>query len=340
MGLIKAIGSTRCYDIHGLMLALHCREEILMERAESLLAPFFFDRSEPPVCHAHMAYAMVPASCEPPPGMTFFGKGSLVKGVDQYCWTSERNRYLFVPETYSVAIDHDTGSASIQVTPGKEWAVPIGVVVPVVAEFLREHGQHIIHSAVLTTTRDGEEKAVLITGESGRGKSSTALAFAGAGFKLYADDTAFLSADGNRLAVWGLSLACKVHHHTLRLLPWLDELPKGPELVDDEVSMDLCKAFGPGATARACPEVVVFLHERNPDCHIITPLDKFTALKLFADDNLRRLDARGHGHSGDAFRLFGRLVADCLTLRVSAGPDLAGLPAAILHYLGWEVADD
>lgn len=330
----------RTYDVHGLPLSFQYQNDLLMERADTLLAPFLSGTKQAAVGRAELAYGEIPGAAPPPEGMTFFGKGPLAKGVDVYCWTSTRRRLTLVPGVCMLQLDHDAAQARLSVAPGCEWAIEIGLVLPAVAEFMREHGRHIIHSAVVTARVDQADRAILIVGESGRGKSSTALAFAGAGLDLLADDTAFIFTENGQLRVWGLPLQCKVHENTLRLLPWLHKHPRGADLVDNEVGMDLCQTFGPGATARAVPEVMVFLDERNPHSHVIEPLDKFAALKIFTDDNLRRLDLRGNGHSGDAFRLFGRLVAGCLTLRVSAGPQLGELPAAILEYLGWGLADD
>jgi hypothetical protein len=330
----------RNYVVHGLKLTLHSRERELMEQAETLLAPFVYNDSSAAACRIHLDYAEIPQSCSAPNGLQFFGKGTYVKGIEQYCWTSTRCRYLLMPGIGSLHLDHDQSLARVQVSPGMAWSLAIGLLLPALAEFLREHGQHVIHSAVVAAKQGNTEKALLITGQSGSGKSSSALAFAGSGFKLLADDTAFITVINDRFTAWGLPLACKVHENTLRLLPWLSNYPRGAALIDHEFSMDLCSDLGPGATARAEPQAMIFLDQRNPETHIIEPIDKFDAVKLFCDDNLRRLDMRGHGHSGAAFRLFGRLVAACQTLRVSAGPDLAGLPHAVLAHLQWTIDND
>ena len=172
-------------------------------------------------------------------------------------------------------VDVGRGKAELRVVPGEEASLYTCFIVPILCEFLHGVDQHVVHAASLAAGTRGAERAVLLAGESGAGKTTAALALAQSGMQLLADDASLVgpSADGDTV-VWGLPRPCKVHRRTLRLLPWLAELPHTPALTEDEVLIEPDRLPGGGRPVEARPGVVFLLEPRNDGEHRLTPVDR------------------------------------------------------------------
>ncbi len=193
---------------------------------------------------------------------------------------------------------------------------------------LEAEGQHLVHAALLALPPALGDGALLLIGESGAGKSSTALALARGGWALAGDDAAVLSAEGAGVAAWGFPRALKVHPFTAGLLPWLQGLV--PPDAADEVPVETGALAGLVAQVeglRRLPiRAIAFLEQRG-EAHRLVHLGaseaalRLTAGQLFAPEGrLTRAVA-------EQFQLMTRLAATARwRVACSLGPDLQGLP--------------
>jgi hypothetical protein len=138
---------------------------------------------------------------------------------------------------------------------------------------------------------------------------------------------------GEGLAIWGLPRACKVHHKTLEMLKWLQDLPQRPAISLDEVLINVSEYYGYNCPTKAEPKIIIFLDERNTKEHRIKPLNKIDAIKILTRENVRTPDSNARGAIGETFRVLGTLVRRCDCYLLSAGPDVAGLDEIVTGLL-------
>ena len=189
--------------------------------------------------------------------------------------------------------------------------------------------------------------AILLTGASGRGKTTASLALAHSGMAFLTDDVTIICDNppgdqGRPLTAWGLARPCKVLDNTFRMLPWLAEYRtthrrrSGEQAIDVAAQIQPLAAGAAGAARpdRVRPRAIFFLDPPNPQGHRITPLDKVAAIALMMRENLRAVETAASGSTARAFGTFTRLVAQCDTYLLSAGPRMDELAGAIDGALG------
>jgi hypothetical protein len=313
--------------VYGLGLSVTTDSESVVRVVDSVLAPFSVASVEPAkTCKVVINGGKVSKEVACPAGMRKFWSGTLLDGSKMVHWTGKGIHQLDVLGLASTFIDIPSQRARITVCGGGQWCIDGGLLLLVLSEFLRDIGHYVIHAASLVCNKNGGNKGILIAGGGGKGKTTTALALGGAGMKLLADDLSFVTDDpANGLVVWGLQKACKVHHKTLKMLKWLQDLPQRPAIRPDEVLVDVSKHFGCTRPIKVVPKVIIFLNDRNMKEHHINPLDKVDAIKILAGENVRAFDSNARGAIGETFRMLGALVRYCDCYSLSAGPDVAGL---------------
>ena len=174
---------------------------------------------------------------------------------------------------------------------------------------------------------------MLISGRSGTGKTTTALALAGSGMDLITDDASFLAMpDAGRTPaaprVWGLPRPAKVHRRTLALLPWLGDFRRYDAQGDEFVVV--CDSLKPADPLEVvAPALVLLLEPRNLERHQVRELDAVEALARLVSENVRALDQRGTGSAGRAFGTLAALVRTTPVRSLSVGPQLDGLREVI-----------
>jgi hypothetical protein len=302
---------------------------------ERLLGPFAANsRGERPFSF-RLEYG-IPGSGHPAPdGLTLFWEGDLPGGIPLVYYTGDGVRLAVQPDAAAVRIDLKHREARAIVRPGAEEAVGYGCLIPVLTAFLPEAGHHIVHAASLRLPDSEGGGAVMVTGEAGAGKTTASLALAGAGMELLTDDASVLTgADpGEPVRIWGLPRACKVHDRTLRMLPWLADIPRQPCVTPGEHVLELRNVTRVDPRDEWRMRLILLSDGPNPDSHRLTRLDRLTALTRLTSENVRAVDTRSDGSAGRAFGVLARLVAECPAYALSAGPDVGSLANEILPLL-------
>lgn len=317
----------RSYDVHGLSLRVEAETTALLDLVESVLSPLRVS--------AGRQDASVFLSCGPLPAgdtdgeLRCTGRGTLPDGIGIACYVGADIRQTELLGLACVRLNTATLAARITVGPSAEWCVARGCIVPLLCQMLARRGQHVVHAACLAM--DG--RAVLLSGASGRGKTTTSLALAHSGMKLMGDDCCFARDDGDGLRVWGLLLDCKVHPNTLAMLPWLGELPRYPSPTSDEFIVDAREAVGVSQPLCLPPAAVLLLEPRNGHAHRLTPLGRIDALKRLLGENVRAPEAGSYESAGSAVRTLTRLASVAGVYHLSVGPNLETLGDFLLREL-------
>ena len=229
---------------------------------------------------------------------------------------------------YAIAdIDTQAGRAVVTVMPGRTGPLMDGCILPALCESLGRAGHHVVHAATLIVKAGRRRRAVIISGPSGAGKTTTALALAARGLEYLTDNVSFVSAPRGRsgLRVWGLPNRLKILSQTLSLLPWVERLPRHPGRTAGEYSLD-CRAIAPEAARHtAAPGAVCFLDARNDHEHRVEPMDKVSALSRLVRENVRAYETEATGPAGRAFAAMAALVRQTPAYRLSLCPRLETL---------------
>jgi len=321
------------YDVHGLTISVEAEAPGLLAALEPVLGAF---RSTSVVSEGFSLSVRSGDAARPQggEGLRLFWEGPLADGTPMAYFTGEGRCRIVSEGCARLELDRAAGRGELEVVPaGRRGDVCQACVIPMLCELQAWRGHHVMHAAALAVQTEDQRRAVLISGPSGTGKTTAALALARGGMDLLSDDTSFLFEAGGELGVWGLRLPLKVHQRTLSLLPWLRELPHWPVAVPaGEWGVDP-QGLWPHRPLRAVPRAVVFLDPRREGAHLLERMDRLAAVERLTRENVRATDRRGDGPAGRAFRLLARLADQCGLWRLSAGSDVASLYDALLPLL-------
>ena len=242
----QVAGCRRCapvlrrYGVHGTRLRVEAESESLAQRFDEILKPFTVRGEGGGGLLVRMRYGNPRQLQATPKGMRLTWRGVPAGGSYTAAYASENSRRIHLPGLALVRVDLRRGEAQITVKPDEEWRLDRNCITPVLCEFFGRAGQDVVHAASLSA----DDRAVLLAGPSGAGKTTTALALARSGMRLMADDASFVGRDGlaassKTLAVWGLPRPCRVHKKTLAMMPWLDGIPRRRALLDAEFLIDV-----------------------------------------------------------------------------------------------------
>jgi len=305
-----------------------------VKEVDTLLSAFPSDLEQ----EAHCLISISPDYSEEhefiPPARVLWD-GDLPEGIRATCCGDETLRWIKLHGLSVARVDLAACHAEISFKRGAEWCLISGNIIPILAEFLRQVDHHMIHAATLQMNAHSD-RAIVISGAGGKGKTTTALALANSGMKLVSDDISFVTGVGdspNSPRIWGLLPRLKVCRPSLELLPWIKRLDlTGMEGIHEVY-------FNPAVVPRAeacCsirPCAIIFLGERNADDHQIEPLGKVAALGFLARENISAIDRRGNGPSGKSFKALANLVGNCKCFMLSASPRLETLYDSLSPFL-------
>ncbi|WP_187970582.1 hypothetical protein [Aquibium microcysteis] len=223
-------------------------------------------------------------------------------------------------------IDHTASTAELVMRRGSERAFTMTPIVAVLSAALHARGQHIVHGASLGC-RDGRG-AILICAPSGFGKTTTSLALAREGFRLFADDVSMIvsGTEASKPRIWGLPNWLRIHRKTLELLPWLGPLPDKWNAEDEQaVALHDMDAILPvGRTAPAPLRAVIIIGTRA-ERHSVVPLARAEALVRLARDNVSSSGAGVTPWHRRQFAAYADALKSCPVFELHAGTDLASL---------------
>ena len=300
--------------------------ELLLDHASALPGP----AEQLGQFHIEARYGAPPKEAESAGGMRQVWAGELPDGSRLVSYGAEGVRRMDLLGRATFSVDLRSRRGRLTVATGREPTVSVGCFIPMLCEILAGAGQHFIHAACLAGQAGSSEdppshRAVLLTGPSGHGKTTSALALAKVGMTFLSDDVTFLCEEDGALRVWGIRLPLKVCRQTFDLLPWSADVVRQPGAIPGEFAIKPRDLFGPQQPLAARPVAIVLLAGRSAAGHVIEPARKTEALVELAGQNVRCPDAAWRDPGGDAFRLMSRLVSECLTCSLRVGPDVGTL---------------
>lgn len=256
-------------------------------------------------------------------------EGRLPDGFMGRIYEAEGSAVLEVDDGGIVVIDHQKRNAVAEFRPGSHASFFGSAVMLVVESALAAKGQYMIHAACLIEKRSG--RAALFCVPSGGGKTTTAMTLAHDGFSLMTDDASVLVHGSARPQVWGFPRALKVHRRTAELLPWLGTLPdRWDEDGEQGVTLDSLAGRIDVAGLEPVELAAIFqLGPRSAGGHSISVQPKAEMLFAIAHDNVAWRPAGMVPKAVRRFDAFAQAVAQVPTFNISAGTDLATLPALV-----------
>jgi hypothetical protein len=312
------------YSLHGWQLTVESPSRALLETFDAVLGAYSTDDGRGDRFRVSLSYG--PPAGEPDAGLRDFWTGALPDGTPLICRSASGRRQFEVPGRLRTDIDLAGCNARVTLQAGGERSLLEACVLPILCDALGEAGHHVVHAASLFMETGGRKRALIISGKSGTGKTTLALALAGAGFGLLADDMTFSTASGQAARVWGIRTRCKVCPQTSELLPWLKQLPACGAGARGESFIDARQFGAPTTGVTASPGLLLLLNPRNASAHRIEPVDKLTALTRLVRENVRAFEPHRQAASGRAFGALAELVRSSRTFQASLCPRLEELP--------------
>jgi len=170
-----------------------------------------------------------------------------------------------------------------------------------------------------------EDGGVLITGKSGAGKSTSALACLGSGLRYASDDHVLLE---RRLGLYVHSLynSGKLHLERLADLPRFEPYVRNPDDLDEGKALIFVQQASPDEVSRGFPVRAILIPKITGRAQTrIMPISRAAALAALAPSSMFLLP----GDDRRAFQNFARYVRQVPCFSLLPGTDLATIPEAI-----------
>ncbi len=321
MGKVKAH-----YNVHGMRMTVEAQSRSLLGVIDSLLGDYAGVTGHSDGFWVSLEYGQIPT--ETSPELQDFWKGVLPDGTRMVCRSGLNRRQIDIPGQVRADIDLGRGVARFVVNPNIKTGLLETCFLPLLCDSLGLTGHYVIHAASLFVQVGGRRRALIVSGMSGAGKTTMALALAGSGLGMLTDDmTLYQPATANQPGqIWGIRTRCKVHARTLEMLPWLRDLPAGGASLNGERLLDSRSLKPATAGLTAAPGVILFLNPRNSEAHRIEPVDRVAAITRLTRENIRAVDRRREAVAGRAFEALTELVRSSRIFQASLCPRLEELP--------------
>ncbi len=324
-------GYSRSYDIHGFHLYVEAGDATLLDTAGLVLEPFAVQHRLGDDFLLRLEYGPAPCETDAPAGLKILGRITLPDGIEIIYREGVGAQRTDLVGLASTTLHTDRREVTITVGEGAEWCMVRGCLVPALCNLLALANQHWVHSACLTAYGNEDDKAVMIAGQRGHGKTTTALTLAKAGMKILADDVSFaVQRNGHDpVRVWGFLLDCKVHDKTRQMLPWLNAFDRHPAASEGESIIDVRKELGVAKPVELKPGAIIFLEGPNGGEHRLRPIDKADAVARLAKENIGAFGWIDMPQATGAFNTMASLVRQSSTWSLSAGTNLDTLPQVV-----------
>jgi ABC-type branched-subunit amino acid transport system ATPase component len=316
----------RRFDLNGARLALAADDEALAALVAGQLAGLEAEGGAP----AAFVIRLKRGEPEPAPAdAALLFDGRLIEGYRCVVRRAGAGEHWIVEDRVSMRLD--AGGATISVPARAEAFARSSATIRALDMALAGAGQTLVHSASLSLP--GNNRAVLLFGPSGVGKTTTTLALLAGGFGLMADDSSVLRMSSGTVEAWGLSRALKVHKRTFALLPWLQRFDTGAWSGEDEQAIRPERLAEVAALLPPRPlpvAALIAIGPRSDGAHRIAALPRTEMLVRLAADNVWRTRAGVLSDNLVRMERIAKAVATLPALELNAGTDLAALPATIL----------
>lgn len=325
------------FEVAGFRLRAQAESAELLAPVQSLMGAFRVDSPNVSGWRARIGRRDRAATTAPPRGVRKIWSGEVAPGLTALNYVGSGKRRLELGDGSFMDLDLSRRQAAV-VLPEHCPANRVGYfITAMMCEGLIAAGHGLLHAACLEVSVRGQASSVLIVAESGMGKSTTALALAEAGWKLMGDDITLVCRAGLPLRAWGFPRACHVRRPTLRLLPWLNDLPLAPTSIDGTFDLPLDalghRACAPGSRPLA-PALIICLEPPNPDEHRFARLDRAAALIRLSHENVQPTEGLVDPVAPRSFATLAALVRQAPACRLSVGPRLEQLAAFLSNHLG------
>lgn len=321
MGLARAN-----YDLHGMRMTVEAQSQSLLDVIDTMLGAYAGVTGHSDGFLVSLDYGQIPTETDPE--LRDSWRGTLPDGTCMICRNGLKRRQVEMPGHVRADIDLAARAARFVVSPNIKTGLLETCFLPLLCDCLGLTGHYVIHAASLFVQVGGQRRALIVSGMSGKGKTTLALALAGAGLGLLADDmTLYQAATANQPGqIWGIRTRCKVHTRTIEMLPWLRDLPADSPPLKGERLLD-SRSLKPATTGlTAAPGMILFLNPRNTEAHRIEPMDRVTAITRLTRENVRAVDQRREAVAGRAFEALTELVRSSRIFQASLCPRLEELP--------------
>ncbi len=316
------------FCVHNVSLAISSVSETLTRRVGVLLAPFADSRPASASYRVALDFGIVPidGAWTKLPAV---GRATIPNGGEVRYFADAQRRITVLGDLAWMHLDFAGRQAQIILRPDAEWVLEPGCLMPLLCDLLGREHHHVFHAATLAVETPDGPRAIVLAGISGAGKTTTSLALTRQGLRLLTDDASFLVRRGTALNIWGFPRPCKVHRHTLSMLPWLGALEPNPVWRQEEFTLDITRIAPYDAAREIAPGLLVLVEPRNDQAHRLTALDKVAALTEMTRQNVRTVNGFAIDTAGRSFEALGQLVVHSRTFKLSIGPDLSTLGATL-----------
>jgi len=153
-------------------------------------------------------------------------------------------------------------------------------------EMLKYSGLYSLHGAALR----GRDMSVLVTGESGSGKTSTSLSLVENGFKYVSDDTLFIQKTNESVNVYPLYKSFNINQDIARRFPQLFNHKKTPVPKGIKIPIDISKIIPDSHLSCLKPEVIIFPRIISSTQSSIRPIGSMEAYRRLLSQIILALD--------------------------------------------------
>jgi hypothetical protein len=312
------------YLLHDVHIAFEVEDADAARRLAEAWRPFRAAAAARPVeIHVHLRMADEPPA---PPDLPAISRGPEVNHYRQ----GPRLVSLF-PTWGRFDIDLAHGRVEGQLAPGtlQAYGVFEDMILMALAPLLRRRGYMPLHAFAAAVG----DRALLLLGDTGAGKTTTGLSLLARGARLLSNDAPLLSLRAETPRIFAYPGLISAYPDSITRFPVLAPLLHDGRARHGSGKISFpAERIWPGVwTHQAYPAALLFLHlRRYLTTSQLAPISRTEALQRLIDQNIERWDTEVIPAQLRALRA---LVEDAPAYELGLAPDIAGLPDRLLALL-------